>query len=84
MTNEYKADLSKHASQTDAAKGFGGRYGVQKDRVDKSAVDWSYKEKLQAHQSQLGNDSKNSNVLTLRGYCLPFNIITSCKTRSFL
>ena len=28
-------DLSKHSSQVDAAKGFGGKYGVQKDRVDK-------------------------------------------------
>ena len=51
----YRAiNLSKHASQTDAAKGFGGKYGVQKDRVDKSAVDWTYQEKLQQHQSQTG------------------------------
>ena len=27
--------LSKHSSQVDAAKGFGGKFGVQKDRVDK-------------------------------------------------
>lgn len=26
---------STHHSQTDAAKGFGGKYGVQKDRQDK-------------------------------------------------
>lgn len=52
--HEYKADLQKHASQTDAARGFGGKYGVQKDRVDKSAVDWSYQEKLQQHASQKG------------------------------
>ena len=31
---EYQAQLSKHESQTDAAKGFGGKFGVQKDRVD--------------------------------------------------
>ena len=31
---DYQADLSKHESQTDATKGFGGRYGVQKDRQD--------------------------------------------------
>ena len=31
---EYQAELSKHESQTDAAKGFGGRYGVQADRQD--------------------------------------------------
>lgn len=35
---EYKTDLSKHGSQTDAAKGFGGRYGVQTDRQDKVHV----------------------------------------------
>lgn len=33
--HSYQADLAKHKSQTDAAKGFGGKYGVQKDRVDK-------------------------------------------------
>jgi len=27
--------LAKHQSQTDAAKGFGGKYGVQKENVDK-------------------------------------------------
>ncbi len=31
---DYQADLSKHESQTDASKGFGGKYGVQKDRLD--------------------------------------------------
>jgi len=31
---DYQAELSKHESQTDATKGFGGRYGVQKDRQD--------------------------------------------------
>lgn len=31
---EVKAKTTHH-SQTDAAKGFGGRYGVQKDRQDK-------------------------------------------------
>ena len=32
---DYQSELSKHQSQTDAAKGFGGRYGVQKERKDK-------------------------------------------------
>ena len=35
MDYTYKEDLAKHHSQTDAAKGFGGKYGVQKDNVDK-------------------------------------------------
>lgn len=29
------AEVEKHSSQIDAAKGFGGKFGVQKDRVDK-------------------------------------------------
>ena len=32
---DYQSDLSKHESQTDASKGFGGKYGVQADRQDK-------------------------------------------------
>ena len=41
-----------HASQVDAKKGFGGKFGVDKDRVDKSAVGWEYQEKLAKHASQ--------------------------------
>ena len=52
--HDYQARLQQHASQTDAAKGFGGKYGVQKDRVDKSAVGWDHQEKLQQHASQTG------------------------------
>lgn len=55
--HDYQAKLVQHQSQTDAAKGFGGKYGVQKDRQDKSAVDWSHKEKLQQHASQTGVSS---------------------------
>ena len=42
----------QHASQTDSAKGFGGKYGVQSDRVDKASLGWDYQEKLQKHASQ--------------------------------
>ena len=35
---EYQSELSKHESQTDAAKGFGGRYGVQQDRQDEVSI----------------------------------------------
>lgn len=35
---DYQADLAKHASQTDASKGFGGKYGVQKNLKDKVCV----------------------------------------------
>ena len=32
--------------------GFGGRYGVQKDRMDKAAVGHDYVGKTEAHSSQ--------------------------------
>lgn len=35
MGHEYVADVEKHSSQTDAARGFGGKYGVESDRADK-------------------------------------------------
>lgn len=35
MGHEYVAEVEKHSSQTDAARGFGGKYGVEKDRADK-------------------------------------------------
>ena len=39
---------------TDYSKGFGGKYGVQKDHVDKSAVGWDYQEQVEKHESQKG------------------------------
>ena len=35
-------------------KGFGGKFGVQKDRQDRSAVGWDHVEKLEKHASQKG------------------------------
>ena len=35
---EYQSELSKHESQTDAKKGFGGQFGVQSDRQDQVHV----------------------------------------------
>lgn len=35
MGHSYVAEVEQHSSQTDAAKGFGGKFGVQKDRLDK-------------------------------------------------
>ena len=45
MTNIFVADYST---------GFGGKYGVQKDRVDKAAVGWEHQEHLEKHESQTG------------------------------
>lgn len=50
--HDYVGKVEKHASQKDYSEGFGGKFGVQKDRVDKSAVDWDHKEKIEKHSSQ--------------------------------
>ena len=39
---------------SDYKAGFGGKYGVQNDRQDKSAVGWDHQEALQKHESQKG------------------------------
>jgi len=44
----------KHSSQKDYSEGFGGKYGVQTDRVDKSALGWDHVEKVDKHESQKG------------------------------
>lgn len=36
----------------DYSVGFGGKFGVQTDRQDKSAVGWEYHEAPQKHESQ--------------------------------
>ncbi|XP_031735933.1 src substrate cortactin-like, partial [Anarrhichthys ocellatus] len=36
----------------DYVKGFGGKFGVQTDRQDKSALGWDHQEKPQLHESQ--------------------------------
>ena len=42
---------------SDYKKGFGGKYGVQSDRVDKSAVGWEDKGTVAPHESQTGRSS---------------------------
>ena len=39
---------------SDYKKGFGGQFGVQSDRKDKSAAGWEEHEQLQQHESQTG------------------------------
>lgn len=38
----------------DYAKGFGGKFGVESDKVDKSAVGFEYQGKTEKHESQKG------------------------------
>jgi hypothetical protein len=51
---DYKEKIEKHGSQRDYSSGFGGKYGIQVDRQDKSAVGWDHVEKLEKHESQKG------------------------------
>lgn len=44
----------------DYVKGFGGKFGVQSDRQDKSALGWDHQEKLQLHESQKGTETHPS------------------------
>ena len=39
---------------SDYKTGFGGKFGVQNDRVDKSAMGWDHIEKVEKHVSQKG------------------------------
>ena len=46
---------------TDYTSGFGGKFGVQNDRQDKSAVGWEHIEKVEKHESQKGINRAESN-----------------------
>lgn len=50
---DYNVKPEKHESQKDYAKGFGGKFGVDKQQ-DKSALGWDYQEKTEKHSSQKG------------------------------
>ncbi|VDP69893.1 unnamed protein product [Echinostoma caproni] len=49
---DHKEHVEAHASQKDYSAGFGGKFGVQKDRQDKCAVGWDHKEQVAPHPSQ--------------------------------
>lgn len=41
-------------SCSDYSKGFGGKFGVEREKVDKAALGYDYKSKTEKHQSQKG------------------------------
>lgn len=41
-------------SIADYSHGFGGRYGVEKDKRDKAALGYDYKGETEKHESQRG------------------------------
>ncbi|ETN82936.1 repeat in HS1/Cortactin [Necator americanus] len=48
----FCAGMKKELVEVDAATGYGGRFGVQTDRKDKSAVGWDDHSDLTKHESQ--------------------------------
>jgi cortactin len=52
LGHDYVGKVEKHASQKDYVTGFGGKFGVDKDRMDKSAVGFDYVGKVEKHDSQ--------------------------------
>lgn len=52
MSWSHFEKVEKHSSQIDHSSGFGGKFGVQKDRQDKSAMGWEHKENVEKHESQ--------------------------------
>jgi cortactin len=52
LGHDFIGKVEKHASQKDYSEGFGGKFGLQKDRVDKSAVGFDYKSQVEKHESQ--------------------------------
>ena len=48
--------------------GYGGKYGVQKDRVDKSAVGFEYQADLGKHASQKGKKLNKERIFTYQRF----------------
>lgn len=43
---DHHEKTEKHSSQVDHSKGFGGKFGVQEDRKDRSALGWEHRERV--------------------------------------
>lgn len=43
-----------HVVFSDYSKGFGGKYGVEREKVDRAALGYDYKSQTEKHQSQKG------------------------------
>lgn len=41
-------------SRSDYSKGFGGKFGVEREKVDKAALGYDYRSETEKHQSQKG------------------------------
>ena len=58
---------------SDYKDGFGGKFGVQSDRQDKSAVGWDHQEEKQKHDSQKGGGRDEE--LSLAAFYIVFVLV---------
>lgn len=49
----------------DYTKGFGGKFGVETDKVDKSAVGFEYQGKTEKHESQKGGYLRTESIFVV-------------------
>ena len=64
MTDRYSHCV---CDGTDHSVGFGGKYGVQTDRVDKSAKGWSEKTQTELHPSQVDHKKVGTTLVCRSG-----------------
>lgn len=65
MGHDYIGKVEKHTSQKDYSDGFGGKFGVQKDRMDKCAVGFQEQSKVGTNYAKTKPDisgAKPSNL----------------------
>ena len=72
---DHQSELAKHASQTDAVKGFGGRFGVQKDHKDKVSDVNLYTPMYNRH---IGMDHFRGPALRGKMYCPLYTCRLQC------
>ena len=62
---------------TDYKSGFGGSFGVQNDRQDKSAVGWEHIEKVEKHESQKGRSRDFDTSITYSNVKIDFSCLAN-------
>ena len=63
----------------DYSTGFGGKYGVQKDSQDSSAVGWDHQEHLAKHDSQKGkyDNPRDMDVVRAPGPVVGMEVVSA-------
>lgn len=59
----------------DYSRGFGGRYGIEKDKRDKAALGYDYKGETEKHESQRGKLGLERREVTEWHRALPLSFL---------